>query len=230
MTTDHTDTTRFGATTARLWPLVPAATAAIVLMLTAAVILGGSFQTRRGPDDAAADAGFARDMQTHHAQAVEMSMLAYRISADPEIAAIGYDIALTQQAQIGTMAEWLAQWHLPPTGGRPAMAWMRHTTARGEPMSMTPADGLMPGMATPNELARLRTASGRDFDILYCELMIRHHTGGIAMVDGLLRQGERPEVRKLAEAMMTGQQNEITVFDTILARLDAARRSPNAPG
>nr|WP_238452766.1 DUF305 domain-containing protein [Micromonospora sp. ATA51] len=35
------------------------------------------------PGDGSAEAGFARDMQTHHAQAVEMSMIAYRRSATP---------------------------------------------------------------------------------------------------------------------------------------------------
>jgi uncharacterized protein (DUF305 family) len=204
-------------------------TAAIAVIAVAAAVIGGYALGARSapaelatPPDTSADAGFARDMQTHHAQAVEMSMLAYRKATNPELAVIGYDVALTQQAQIGTMSDWLQQWNLSPTGSRPAMAWMSMTDPSGQPMAMQPrADGRMPGMATDDELARLRTLTGKQFDILYAQLMIRHHLGGITMIDGLLRQGERPEVKALAQSMKTGQQNEIKAFTDILTSLGA---------
>ncbi|MCZ7379866.1 DUF305 domain-containing protein [Micromonospora sp. WMMC250] len=162
------------------------------------------------PGDGSAEAGFARDMQTHHAQAIEMSIIAYRRSVDPEIQTIGLDVALTQQTQVGTMRDWLDQWQLPPTGSRPAMAWM--------PGHTLTADGRMPGMASRQELDRLRAANGRDLDILYSQLMIRHHLGGIMMAEEVLRHSDRPEVRSLAESMKTSQQNEITAFMAVLAR------------
>ena len=76
------------------------------------------------PGDDSAEAGFARDMATHHAQAVEMSMIVHEKSDDPQVVYLASDIALTQHGQIGYMQAWLRDWHLSPTGSKPAMAWM----------------------------------------------------------------------------------------------------------
>src|SRR5690242_4876045 len=51
------------------------------------------------PGDTSVEAGFLRDMSTHHAQAVEMSMIAHADSANPEIVSLAGDIALTQHGQ-----------------------------------------------------------------------------------------------------------------------------------
>jgi uncharacterized protein (DUF305 family) len=66
---------------------------------------------------------------------------------------MAYDIALTQQEQIGQMHGWLTQWGLPLTGINPAMAWMAHgdtahdhTASGGAPR---PAGKTKPGMTTP---------------------------------------------------------------------------------
>src|ERR1051326_6142459 len=72
----------------------------------------------RAPGNDSPEAGFARDMSVHHAQAVQMSMLALTRVDRPDILGLANDIALTQQAQIGMMAVWLQDWHLQPTGTR----------------------------------------------------------------------------------------------------------------
>lgn len=218
--------TRGGTTSSRpiaIWGVI----LSLALLSVAAVAFLGGFQLRAEhpvasattPSDTSADAGFARDMQTHHAQAVEMAMLAYRHSGNQHIQIIGYDIALTQQAQIGIMSDWLQQWRLLPTGTQPPMAWM--PPMPGE-QDMIAAEGLMPGMATPAQMDTLRTATGRAFDVLFCQLMIRHHLGGIVMVDGLLAGGPRPEVKDLAEGMKAAQQTEISTMTDILHGLGAA--------
>jgi hypothetical protein len=56
------------------------------------------------------------------------------------------------------------------------MLWMAGDPASGGMIMTVSADGLMPGMATKDELAKLRAATGRDLDILYSQLMIRHHS------------------------------------------------------
>lgn len=202
---------------------IVAAVLAAVLTLAAGVAVGVLAPMLRAPDDDSAEAGFARDMQTHHANAVEMSLIAYRSSADPEIRTAAMDITLTQQTQIGIMRAWLDQWDLLPTSDRPAMAWandspggMEHGST-GAPASA--GDGLMPGMATRAEMDRLRAATGRDLDVLYCQLMIRHHEAGVAMVEAVLARTSRREVRDLAEPMGAGQRLEITMFGDILKRL-----------
>jgi len=45
---------------------------------------------------------------------------------------------------------------------------------------------LMPGMLTPQQMAQLDAARGRDFDRLFLQYMIMHHQGAITMVQQLL--------------------------------------------
>src|SRR5437660_492540 len=71
------------------------------------------------PGDISPEAGFARDMSTHHAQAVEIAMITWQKTTDPEISQMAYDVATVQQGQIGVMQTWLKDWHLLPTGTRP---------------------------------------------------------------------------------------------------------------
>jgi uncharacterized protein (DUF305 family) len=74
-------------------------------------------------------------MSTHHAQAVELAMIADPTATVPEIRSLTYDIALTQQGQIGIMGSWLREWNLSPTSSQAPMAWMsqpvRHAPPRG---------------------------------------------------------------------------------------------------
>jgi uncharacterized protein (DUF305 family) len=169
----------------------------------------------RTPGDDSAEAGFARDMSTHHGQAVEMGMVAYQKATLDEVRQLGYNIALTQQAQIGIMGVWLSDWHLEPTGSRPKMAWMP------EGSRALSTDGLMPGMATDAQMAQLHSATGKDVDILFCQLMLRHHLGGIHMVDGLLQESHNDTVRQLAETMKNNQQGEVVTLQGLLTQLGA---------
>ena len=61
-------------------------------------------------------------------------------------------------------------------------AAMPGTTCPGTASSTGSADGaVMPGMATEAELAQLRSLSGTAFDVMFLQLMIRHHQGGLEM-------------------------------------------------
>ena len=66
------------------------------------------------------DAGFARDMQMHHAQAVDMAMTIYAETDDDELRALAYDIATGQSSQRGEMlGEKAVHAPLPFGGSRP---------------------------------------------------------------------------------------------------------------
>ena len=192
------------------------ALASVTALIVGAVGLGIGLwiATPDYPDNDSAEAGFARDMSTHHGQAVTMGMIEYRNDGEAGLRSIAYDIALTQQAQIGMMDQWLNQWNLPKTGTAPRMAWM----SNGHHSMLLP-DGRMPGMASGEELARLRNSSGRDADVLFCRLMIPHHLGGIHMAEAVLGRTDNDAVRKLAQSMKDGQQYEITALRTKLTSL-----------
>ena len=188
-------------------------TIGVVFMLVLSYLAGLLTPDFGVPDDASAEAGFARDMSEHHAQAVEMSMIAYQRATMHEVGTLAYDIALAQQGQIGTMQDWLKDWQLLPTSSRPAMAWM--------PDAALGPGARMPGMASREDVKRLRDAEGKTVDVIYAQLMLRHHLGGIHMVDGVLKRTSNPRVRELAQAMRNGQSLEVEVLNDLLDRLDA---------
>jgi uncharacterized protein (DUF305 family) len=193
---------------------IVAATGVAALLLLVG-FLGGLLAGRPSyPGETSADAGFARDMSAHHAQAVEMALIAYQKATLDEVRSVAGDIAVTQQGQIGVMQTWLQTWGLGPNSSEQPMAWMP-----GGPETLK--GNLMPGMATREEVNKLRAATGRDVDILFCQYMHRHHLGGIHMVDGVLNASPRPEVRELAEAMKRGQSLEVALFEQILTSLGA---------
>ena len=186
------------------------------LLLIAVGSAGGYlYQSSRLPGDNSADAGFARDMSLHHAQAVEMGMYAFQKSQDSEIQILGYDIATTQQYQIGEMNAWLQDWGLSTTPPKGRMSWMTEGTKALQ------ANGLMPGMATADDLTKLKSLSGKDFDILFCQLMLRHHLGGVHMADEALKLVTTQEVKTLAQQIQQGQELEITTLTAKLKTLGA---------
>jgi len=192
------------------------------LLLLAVGVAGGSlYRNATLPGDTSADAGFARDMSVHHGQAVEMAMWAYQKSSDSEIQTLGYDMATTQQYQIGEMNAWLTAWGLTTTPPHGRMAWMTEGSKALQPT------GLMPGMATDQELDKLHNATGKDFDILFCQLMLRHHLGGVHMANEALQVVKTSEVKQLAHQVQQGQQLEIT---TLTAKLKSLGAQPLAGG
>lgn len=192
----------------------------LAAMLAVAVLVGALLGVAGGllvptllrPGDDSPEAGFVRDMSTHHAQAVEMGMIAYARATDPSVRTLGMDIALTQHGQIGIMQTWLRHWGLGPTSSAPTMAWIPDEQAVLE-------NGLMPGMATPEEMAKLRSAKGKDVDVQFLQLMQRHHLGGIHMAEAVVELSDDEEVTELAQTMINGQRSELAVFTTLIDRV-----------
>ena len=85
------------------------------------------------------------------------------------------------------------------------MAWMAGHGGHGATAGHR-APTSMPGMASEDELKRLSDAKGKDAEILFLQLMIRHHEGGVQMAQGLLRLSDRDEVATMASTSSTGRQ------------------------
>ncbi|MFC7527704.1 DUF305 domain-containing protein [Actinoplanes sp. GCM10030250] len=190
----------------------------VVLLLVGLLlgVAGGLVLPRLSqPGDDSVEAGFLRDMSTHHAQAVEMAMIAHTGSATPQIVTLSSDIALTQQAQIGYMQGWLRDWHLDPTGTQPPMAWMPNSAG-------SIVDGLMPGMATSEQMATLRKATGKDLDVQFLTLMRAHHLGGVHMAQEAVELSDDENVDWIAQSMVSAQQGEIQLIDSLLKQAQAS--------
>ncbi|MHA7262792.1 DUF305 domain-containing protein [Arthrobacter sp. TMN-37] len=195
-----------------------------VLALLGLVFTAGRISAGQDhPGGTSADAGFARDMQVHHAQAVQMSLLIRDRSTDEELRSVAYDIALTQQHQIGQMYAWLEEWGLPQSSPVPAMAWLDSAAGghHGGQDDGGPAHrpgALMPGMATPEQLAQLETSTGVEAERLFLDLMIEHHTAGAEMAEAGADLAETEQVRALATKMASAQQAEISALQDLLDR------------
>ena len=205
---------------------------AAVLALATTGVVGYAEAGPQPPSDSSVAAGFARDMTDHHAQAVDMATIIGQRTHSAEIRTLATDIALTQTNQMGQMQGWLSQWHLSLGRSGPPMAWM---SAGGSGAMMggsggdddampaiDPAllkllpDGRMSGLATDAQINRLRTLPPGRADVLFLQLMIAHHKAGIAMAQMAIALTDEPVVDRLATAMVSGQQGEITQMTQLL--------------
>jgi uncharacterized protein (DUF305 family) len=211
--------------------LVLAAIISGILVLAAGVLIGVlATPSPAIPSTTSAEAGFARDMQVHHGQAVEMSRIVYDLTDDAEVRLLAQDIMLTQQGEAGRMYGWLEAWGLPQASSEPAMTWMSRPTLEGgshEDMGMesdsshSPGDP-MPGYASDEDMAKLATLSGEEAEIFYLQLMIEHHQGGVEMAEALLARSDNPVVTPLAQSIVTFQSSGIVDMTAMLEARGAA--------
>jgi uncharacterized protein (DUF305 family) len=99
------------------------------------------------------------------------------------------------------------------------MAWMRGH-AHAEPMAGGEVP-LMHGMATDEEMRRLRAARGAEAEILFLQLMIRHHEGGVIMARALEGLARRAEVLDMARSIDSTQRAEIAEMTKMLEKRSA---------
>lgn len=202
--------------------------AVVAGLVGVALVLGGVVVGRLtapgpapSPGNTSAEAGFSRDMQTHHNQAVELSMIIHATTDDDRIRSLSYDIATSQATQSGQMAGWLATWNLPATASEPSMTWMTRPAPDGAEhehatsASHTPGER-MPGLATRDQIEQLQRASGADADELFLQLMIAHHRGGVEMAEAVLARSDEPVVDTLASSIVRAQSSEIGYMEGLL--------------
>lgn len=174
------------------------------------------------PSETSADAGFARDMQVHHTQAVLMAMEIYRKTDDDELRTLSYDIATGQAGQRGEMYGWLVEWGLTQASSQPLMTWMEASGehSHGDTAALTQEQLLAEmGMASDAELDELSALQGQPADCLFLGLMIRHHQGAIPMAQAVIELGDDPRVKEVAGTIVSGQSAEIDAMTDIQSRL-----------
>ncbi|MFJ1752709.1 DUF305 domain-containing protein [Kitasatospora sp. NPDC088134] len=160
------------------------------------------------------EAGFARDMATHHQQAIDMSFIVRDRTQDQAVRTLAFDIINTQANQRGMLMGFLDQWGLTQASSAKPMAWMGH--------SYEPHDGaLMPGMATNTDLEKLRSLNGRDAEVYYLQLMINHHKGGADMAQAYVDAAKNDAEKRLAKGMVDAQRSEILLMTDMLAERGA---------
>ena len=165
-----------------------------------------------------ADVKFMQDMIPHHQQAVEMSALVKDRTNRPEIVDISGRIDSSQADEIKFMREWLTE-----RGEMAPMPAKGHKMGGGHDMHHT-----MKGMATPEQMAKLATLEGADFDRMFLELMIPHHEGAVEMVEELHKQPGSafdPVLYEFTNEIVNDQEAEIERMNAILVSLSTDPRA-----
>ena len=204
----------------RVWLAVEVGLVLVIVFFAGRLTVHRASSTEPG----AVDIGFSQDMAVHHEQAVLMANLAPQ-RAGVAVAALADAILVNQSQEIGLLRGWLQMWHQPAAAPHP-MAWM--STHAGSMPGMSMDAGLpmgstaMPGMATPAQLDRLATLHGKAFDVLFLQLMIRHHEGGLEMAQDAQAHATLPIVRNAAKAMAFAQIEDLSQLRSLLAADGAA--------
>lgn len=160
-----------------------------------------------GPTYTEADVAFVQAMLPHHQQALEMNALVADRAADSDLALLAERIDVSQLDEIGQLEAWLTA---------------RDESVPGEHDHHGSDHAQMPGMLTEPEMAQLERSSGRRFDRLFLQYMIRHHEGAVAMVEELLTAGlggQESAVFQLAGHIASDQQVEISRMKKMLLAL-----------
>jgi len=155
----------------------------------------------------AADVRFMQGMIGHHAQAIEMTALLSSRTVRDDMRKLALRIEVSQADEIKMMQRWLEARRQDVPG--PHALHMHGAT-------------LMPGMLTPDEMARLASATGDQFDRLFLEGMIKHHAGALTMVQDLLSTpgaGQESEIFAFASDVEADQRMEIDRMGAMLKEL-----------
>ena len=170
------------------------------------------------------DVAFMQHMLVHHAQAVEMVALLRTQGSDPTVRLMGERIAMSQEAEMALMRDWLTQRGQPlemPGMSHAGMDHSAHMNHGGTPPTASDRP-LMRGMLSPRQMQTLAAANGRAFDRLFLEGMIQHHQGALDMVEGLLDQpgaAEDPMLSDFTTSVVGDQSMEILRMQSILSDL-----------
>ncbi|MCT7951983.1 DUF305 domain-containing protein [Ancylothrix sp. C2] len=151
-----------------------------------------------GPADDNYDLRFIDAMIPHHQGAVEMANQLQKNSTRPEMKKLAADIITAQEKEIQQMQQWRKQWY--PQANSQAMMHDNHT---GHTMPMS--DDIHNKMMMQMNLG----AADSEFDLRFINAMIPHHEGALIMAQDVLNKSKRPEMRQLADEIISSQKAEI---------------------
>lgn len=157
-----------------------------------------SMNMNLGPKDESFDLRFIDAMIPHHEGAVVMAQEALQKSNRAEIRQLAQSIIDAQEQEIAQMKAWRSNWY-PNAGEQPVM----YSAEMGHTMPMTPE--MRSSMMMEDDLG----AADAQFDLRFLNAMIPHHQGAIDMANQALQNSDRPEIKTLAQDILTSQQQEI---------------------
>jgi len=146
------------------------------------------------------DLQFIDTMTQHHQGAIDMAKMAQPKAQNPQIKAFAAQIIQDQQREISQMKQWRDTWY---PGKSPA-----HN------MEMPGMKASMEGMSH-EEMQKMESLQGADFDHHFVDMMIPHHEGAISMAKEALSRAQHPELKQLAEQIIEAQKKEVALMSDL---------------
>ncbi|WP_414976130.1 DUF305 domain-containing protein [Gordonia sp. (in: high G+C Gram-positive bacteria)] len=137
--------------------------------------------TSVAPGVNSADVMFAQMMIPHHQQAVEMAKMVPDHTENGWLKDFAGQVIASQQPEIDQMTSALQSWGQSVPAGQDAH------------MDHDMGGGAMDGMMTSDQMDKLQTLTGDDFDKEWLTMMIAHHQGAVDMSKTELAQGENTQ-------------------------------------
>ena len=147
------------------------------------------------------DVMFAQMMIPHHEQAIEMADIALDplVGASDAVKSLATRIKAAQDPEISKMKAFLTSWK-----------------ERLTPDSSMDHGDMMDGMLSADDIKKLSSLRGAEFDREWMNGMIEHHEGAIEMAKEVLEDGKDTAVKALATAVATAQDSEILEMKELL--------------
>ena len=154
---------------------------------------------------------FLKSMVPHHNSAVDMAEVAETEAQSKFVKDLARDITRTQTEEIGQMEKIHQRLFNAPL--EPDMGAHAGLNLSAQQAGMDHMDGA--GMIRGK----------RPFDRAFVDEMIPHHRGAIRMAEVVLARTRDPELRKLAEGVVTAQKREIAEMESFRKREYASSAS-----
>ena len=161
----------------------------LVFALSFAVVTP-AFADAPAPEKSAAkfEIDFMQDMIDHHLMAVMMAEMCREKAVHEELRQLCENILATQSQEMMMMQSWLQDWY-----GITYEPHMKH-----------------------HMMGRMEMMEGAEFEIMFMQMMIKHHRGAIKEGEKCLDHAYHPELLDLCQNIIDTQSQEIQMLQTWL--------------
>ena len=179
--------------TASLTPNSPSALDSAAELTQGRALPGNVRSVAPAPAKAAAnfEINFLTGMIDHHHMAVMMAEVCQQKAVHEQLESLCDDIVASQSQEIEMMQSWLQDWY-----------------GIGYEPEMKPGDMKM--------MERLEALPPQEFEVMFMEMMIRHHQKAIREAEKCLDKAFHPELHRLCRSIIETQSAEIDQMEAWL--------------
>ena len=133
------------------------------------------------------DVAFAQMMIPDHQMTAKMAKLAEKKAASKDLKSLAAQMRQGQSQAVATLRDWLTAW------GKPASSDM----------------AAMPGAMSDKDMDMLASMTGMQFDMMFAQMMIKHHEGSMRMARDEQAKGASADAKAMAAKMLKKQRAEV---------------------